>query len=271
MNYDIPLFILVTVLLLLFVCGVFTKADTVFLCTTFFDCPKRDSWALFQNGINKLLKLHDPQTLTRIHKWVVVNEYCEKPRANWAKLMQEQYPFITFLQKGAHDEGQVKSLNILLPYITPYKYWFHWEESWYPTRAFLTEAFNIMDTTDITQLQLTNNEQDKIDWMKRTTERKTCTNTYCIIHHSKAIDENLGQNKIKTFDQLVKYWPLYSLQPSLNRVEFYDFGNFSTRKFPPPLVAEYDFAERWYTKGGIKAVFKVGPLKKPENYISTHD
>jgi len=70
---------------------------------------------------------------------------------------------------------------------------------------------------------------------------------------------------------LVRYWPLYSLQPSLNRVRFYDFGNFSTRKFPPPLVAEYDFAERWYTKGGVKAVFKEGPLKKPANYISTHD
>ena len=102
-------------------------------------------------------------------------------------------------------------------------------------------------------------------------EKKSCGADYCIIEHSNQIDENLGESKIKTFDQLVQYWPLYSLQPSINRVSFYTFGNFSERKFPYPLVAEYDFAERWYRRGGVKAVYKNGPLKRPENYISSHD
>ena len=271
MKYDILLLILGTILLLIVATKLSTQRDTIFLCTTYFDCPKRDSWAMFQNGINKLQALHNQQSLNRIDKWIVVNEYSQRPKANWAKLVSQNYPFITFLQKGPQDVGHVKSLNMLLPYITPYKYWFHWEEGWQPTKPFLNSAFNVMDSTNITQLQLTNNEQDKIDWMKRTTERKTCTNNYCIIHHSKEIDENLGEEKIKTFDQLVKYWPLYSLQPSLNRVSFYDFGQFSERKFPFPLVSEYDFAQRWYNKGGVKAVFKEGPLKRPNNYVSTHD
>ena len=271
MKYDILFLVLATVLLLFLVAKLSTQRDTIFLCTTYFDCPKRDSWSMFQNGINKLRALHDQKTLGRIDKWVIINEYSQRPKANWAKLVSQNYPFITFLQKGPQDVGHVKSLNMLLPYITPYKYWFHWEEGWQPTKPFLNSAFNVMDSTNVTQLQLTNNEQDKIDWMKRTTERKSCTNDYCIIHHSKEIDENLGEEKIKTFDQLVKYWPLYSLQPSLNRVSFYDFGQFSERKFPFPLVSEYDFAQRWYNKGGVKAVFKEGPLKRPKNYVSTHD
>jgi hypothetical protein len=271
MKYDILFLVLATVLLLFLVTKLSRQRDTIFLCTTYFDCPKRDSWAMFQNGINKLLALHDQKTLNRIDKWVIVNEYVQRPKANWAKLVSQNYPFITFLQKGPEDAGHVKSLNILLPYITSYKYWFHWEEGWQPTKSFLNSAFNIMDSTNVTQLQLTNNKQDKIDWMKRTTEQKTCTNIYCIIHHSKEIDMNLGEEKIKTFDQLVKYWPLYSLQPSLNRVSFYDFGQFSERKFPFPLVSEYDFAQRWYNKGGVKAVYKEGPLIRPVNYVSTHD
>ena len=245
--------------------------DTIFLCTTYFDCPKRDSWQMFQQGINKLRTLHTPQTLNRIDKWVVVNEYSAKPRANWGKLIHQQYPFITFLQKGEHDKGQVKSLNMLLEYITPYKYWFHWEEGWVPTRPFLPQAFNIMDNTEITQLQLTKNPNDKFDWMTRTTEPKTCTNMFCIIHHSKELDENLGTEKVTTKEKIFRYWPLYSLQPSLNRVSFYNFGNYSTKTFPSPVVSEYDFGQRWYQHGGVKAVLKDGALIRPVNYVSTHD
>jgi hypothetical protein len=233
--------------------------DTIFLCTTYFDCPKRDSWAMFQNGINGILKYHSPETLSRIDKWIVINEYCQKPRKNWAKLVNEKYPFITFLQKSQQDEGQAKSLNILLSYIPKYKYMFHWEEGWKPTKPFLNESFRIMDSTDITQLQLTN------DWMNGN-ETKKCKEDYCIIEYAKPAQE------LKTSEDVQKHWPLYSLRPSLNRVSFYtDLGQFSLKKFTPPFTSEYDYALRWYRKGGVKAVFMYGPLVRPTNYVSTHD
>ena len=191
MRYDILLLILGTVLCLIFVAAHQPQKDTIFLCTTYFDCPKRDSWAMFQNGIDRLQAIHDKQTLSRIDKWVVINEYCLKPRANWAKLMAQKYPFITFLQKGERDQGHVKSLNIILPYITPYKYWFHWEEGWVPSRSFLARSFQIMDDSRITQLQLTSNENEKINLMTGS-EKKSCGADYCIIEHSNQIDENLG-------------------------------------------------------------------------------
>ena len=120
MKYDILFLVLGTVLLLFLVSKLSTSRDTIFLCTTYFDCPKRDGWQMFQNGINKLQTFHDKQTLNRIDKWVVINEYSSHPKANWAKLMNQQYPFITFLQKSQQDEGQAKSLNMLLGYAQPY-------------------------------------------------------------------------------------------------------------------------------------------------------
>jgi hypothetical protein len=265
MNYTILSLILITVILLILVSGVFAQKDTIFLCTTFFDCPKRDGWAMFQNGINKILAFHDPQTLARIDKWIVINEYCSKPKQPWTKLVNQHYPFITFLQKSQQDEGQAKSLNMLLNYAQPYTYWFHWEEGWEPTKSFLNNAFNIMDTTNITQLQLSD------DWIHRNVP-KTCKNNYCIIEHTKDIDNHQTRMHLKTATDVHRYWPHYSLRPSLNRVAFYkSLGKFSTDKFTPPLTSEHDYALRWYQKGGIVGVFKQGPLKRPANYISTHD
>ena len=270
MRYDILLLVFATVLLLYIASTFFAPKDTIFLCTTYFDCPRRDGWAMFQNGVNKIRALHDQQTLARIDKWVVINEYSAKPRANWGKLMSQKYPFITFLQKSQQDEGQAKSLNMVLSYAQPYTYWFHWEEGWEPTKPFLNSAFTIMDKTNITQLQLTRHETDS-------TKPKTCntiaaSEQFCIVHPTKEIDEHQGREHLKTSDDVHRYWPYYSLRPSLNRVVFYkSLGEFSTNKFTPPLTAEYDYAVRWYRKGGLKGIFKDAPLKRPANYVSTHD
>ena len=265
------LYLLVIVFALLVVLRLTQKPSIVWTCTTFFDCPKRDSWQMFTQGIDGLLALHDSRTIASIDRWIVVNEYSETRKHTWPRLMKQKYPFITFIQKeNKEDSGQVKSLNLLFSLIQPYKYWFHWEEGWRPTYSFLGRSIEILESTNISQLQLTSEPNDIMDWMFRTSEVKTCDTDYCIISHTKEIDNKLGPMKIKTFDAMCKYWPLYSLKPSLNRVAFYNFGSFSEDKFPYPLVSEYDFAERWYKRGGIKAVFKHGPLIRPDNYISTH-
>jgi hypothetical protein len=265
MKYDILFLVLATVLLLFLVTKLSKQKDSIFLCTTYFDCPKRDGWAMFQNGINKLRSFHNQQSLNRIDKWIVVNEYSSHPKANWGKLISQKYPFITFLQKSQQDEGQAKSLNMLLNYAQPYTYWFHWEEGWEPTRPFLNNAFNIMDTTNITQLQLSD------DWINRNGP-KTCTDNYCIIQHTRDIDTHQTRTHLKTAEDVHRYWPHYSLRPSFNRVAFYkSLGEFSTDKFTPPLTSEHDYALRWYNNGGTVGVFKQGPLKRPNNYISTHD
>ena len=257
---------------ILIVVGVFyqlkPKQDTIFLCTTYLDCPKRDSWAMFQQGINNLLRHHSPQTLHRIHRWVVINEYSAKPKQHWSTVVQTQYPFIEFIQKTKAQQGQAKSLNILLTYIPNYKYWIHWEESWYPTRPFLHDAWNAMDTSTSTQLQFTKNEHGNTDFA---IYAKTCNlSNICQIHHTYELGQALTQH-LTTSQEVEQQWPLYSLRPSINRVSFYNFGNFSLQPFDSPYTSEYDFARRWYQHGGQKAIFADGPVTRPSTYISTHD
>ena len=250
------------------------QKDTIFLCTTYFDCPKRNSWAMFQKGINGLLGAHSEKTLNRIDRWIVINEYSPNPKENWTEKMAQTYPFIEFIQKTQQDEGQAKSLNHLMTYLSSYTYWLHWEESWYPTRPFLEDAWAAMDATDISQLQFTKNETGATDWMNfpRTCDHKTAI---CRIHHTPVLDQAVQNYKTRqlqpTEQEVAQTWPLYSLRPSLNRVAFYTFGKFTLDPQPYPLTSEYDFAARWYHAGGQKAVFSDGPVTRPPEYISTHD
>ena len=252
--------------------GVFTRRDTIFTCTTFFDYTKRDSWAMFCDGIDRLLALHAPTTLARIDRWFVVNEYSEAPREDWGLRIATRYPFMTFLQKKADQKGQPISCAIVFDQIRPYTYWIHWEETWYPTRPFLHDAFRIMDQTTISQLQCTKNEMGYTDWIKRTSKRCTGlgTSRYCIVDHTPALDANVHRTTFVNTEEMVEYWPLYSLRPSINRVAFYNFGNFSLQTFPPPVMAEYEFAQRWYRAGGVKGLFYDGPVSRSPGYVSTH-
>jgi len=229
---------------------------------------------MFCDGIDRLLALHDPTTLARIGRWVVVNEYSESPRDDWKNRIASRYPFITFVQKTGGQKGQPKSCAMVFDYIQPYTYWIHWEETWLPTRPFLRDAYRIMEQTQISQLQFTKNETGHTDWMKRTSEPKTCfgagASRYCIVEHTAEIDKNVKRKTFKDTDEMVKYWPLYSLRPSINRVSFYTFGNFSLETFPPPVMAEYEFAQRWYRHGGIKGIFYDGPVDRAAAYVSTH-
>ena len=229
---------------------------------------------MFQKGINGLRGAHSEKTLNRIDRWIVINEYSANPKDNWPAKMAQTYPFIEFIQKMKNDEGQTKSLNHLMSYLPSYTYWLHWEESWYPTRPFLDEAWAAMDQTDISQLQFTKNETGNTDWMNFP-RRCNHTTGICHIQHTPVLDQAIQDYKTRqiqpTEQEVAQTWPLYSLRPSLNRVAFYTFGHFTLEKQPYPLTSEYDFAARWYQAGGKKAVFSDGPVTRPPEYVSTHD
>jgi hypothetical protein len=276
-NDNINMYIYIVIIVILFLIlrnGVFSRRDTIFTCTTFFDYAKRDSWKMFCDGIDHILMLHDPTVLARIDRWVVVNEYSDTPREDWSERMASRYPFMIFIQKSMEEKGQPKSCQMVFGHIKPYTYWIHWEETWLPTRPFLMDAFRIMEQTNISQLQFTKNETGYTDWMKRTSEPKRCVGTgasrYCIVEHTAALDANVNRKTFVNTEEMVAFWPLYSLRPSINRVSFYNFGNFSLQTFPPPIMSEYDFAQRWYRAGGVKGIFYDGPVSRAKAYVSTH-
>ena len=84
---------------------------TIFTCTTFFDFKKQDKWTAFCRAMDSILQQHKPETLDRISKWVIVNEYDPNPARNWTQAVKERYPFVEVIQKGPADKGQAASMN----------------------------------------------------------------------------------------------------------------------------------------------------------------
>lgn len=201
----------------------------------------------------------------------MVNEYAESPREDWAAKVKERYPFITFIQKGAHQKGQAASMNMILERITGFTYWIHWEEAWEVRAPFLEGAFKAMDSTDLTQVQLTFHN-GKVNWMDMPEEKIACDGRLCKITGPDMDNPILDKDPYRDWaNDMFPAWPLYSLLPSINRVKPYlTLGKFNEDSALWPIKFEWDYARRWYRAGCKKAVFRDGPVWRPGNHTSTY-
>jgi hypothetical protein len=237
---------------------------TIFTCTTFFDFKKQDKWVAFCRAMDSIIQHHTPETLQRINKWLIVNEYDPNPKTNWIKAVQERYPFIEVIQKGEADKGQAASMNIILQHIKGYTYWIHWEETWYCRRPCLDRMFPIMEQTTISQLQITQHKE-KPNWLDSEIHPRvlrTLSNgvQYYQIYPAPGTDEIIKRPITKYSNECVGRWPLYSLLPSINRVRDYNIGTFTTDPKFWPFIFEWDYGRRWLQAGNTKAVLPDGPV-----------
>ena len=262
----------ISILIVLIVLYTTRRTGTIMTCTTFFDFAKQDKWEPFCYAMDSILAQHSRTTLNRIQRWLIVNEYSETPTCDWAERLRLRYPFMEMIQKTAKQKGQAASMNIILNEIRPYDLWIHWEDAWFPKRECLQRAFDIMDTTDITQLQMTQHK-DVPNWLDKGEHRIECTPSVCRIYASDNIEQFLHKEPTElhdSWDESMRYWPLYSLLPSINRASFYTFGTFSTDPALWPVIFEWDYARRWYLRGGKKAVLPDGPVIRRKNHVSTY-
>lgn len=248
----------------------------IFTCTTFFDFKKQDKWISFCNGIDSILKLHDKQLITdKIDTWFVVNEYSDTYKQDWKKLVKERYPFIEFVQKDKSKKGQGTSLNMILEKIKGYKYWIHWEESWFCRKPCIDRMIDIIENTDVDQLQVTQ-RGPKPDWLDLSSDlhvhKKTNNGSDYII-----ILPNPDETIYKLDKQLgdpdyIGAWPYYSLRPSINKVDFYSkTGKFSEDPRFWPGTFEMDYARKCHLNKLVKAVLPDGPVYRDEkNHASTY-
>jgi hypothetical protein len=246
--------------------------NTIFTCTTFFDFELQNKWNFFCNAIDSILENHKKNTLDKIKKWIIVNEYSMYQKRDWIAAVREKYPFIELIQKRKEEIGQASSLNIILEEIKKYTYWIHWEESWYCKNSCLNRMFDIMHDTNITQLQCTQ-EHGIPSWIDSNAHprylKKTTKGTmFYEIHPSAGTYEYL-QEQTSKFDNsytntAISKWPLYSLMPSINRVSHYNIGEFSTSPKHWPFRFEWDFGKRWLLAGNTKAVLPDGPVMREE-------
>lgn len=237
---------------------------TIFTCTTFFDFAKQDKWAAFCRAMDSIQQHHTPQTLQRINQWVIVNEYSPNPKRDWSQAVQERYPFLEFVQKGPTDKGQAASMNMILQRINGYTNWIHWEETWYCRRPCLDRMFAVMDTTHISQLQVTQHKE-KPNWLDSDLHPRVLRTTangiqYYEIHSAKGTVQIIQRPIAEYSNECVQFWPLYSLLPSINRVSHNRVGHFSTNPNHWPFIFEWDYGRRWLQAGNTKAVLPDGPV-----------
>ena len=262
MNYKIGILSIVIICVVsLFWYKKQVKYDLVFTCSTYFTKPYR-----LQQFYTAIDSISDKNM---IKKFIVINEYDKSDTTDYKKLINARYPYIEFIQKDEIDKGQARTLNIILDRIKEYKYHMHWEETWQATKPFIKKAITIMDNSDISQLQLTN------DWLNLDNNRYDKYNGYRIVKLDKLYNSLV--NTVETYTKNKnKYgygimWPLYSLRPSINRVSQYaKIGYFSEDVKLWPVVFEYEYAVRWIESGAIKAIIDPYIAIRQPNHISTY-
>jgi hypothetical protein len=241
------------------------KKTAVFTCTTFFDFEKQDKWIVFCKAMDSILQQHNPEILGKINKWIIVNEYSPNPRRDWVAAVAERYPFCEIIQKGSNQKGQAASLNIILKKIKPFTYWIHWEETWYCRSPCLDRMFDVIEKTQISQLQVTQHKE-KPNWLDSEAHPRELLETqhgtkYYHIQPSPGTAEFCKKSINEYNNEFIGRWPLYSLLPSINRTaDVVSLGEFSTDPKLWPFKFEWDYGRRWLLAGNTKAVLPDGPV-----------
>jgi hypothetical protein len=227
-------------------------------------------------ALDSILQYNNYSIQNLVQEYMVINEYGE----NTTEIVEEfkkKYTQITFINKSKEQQGQAKSLNMIIDILKEgnYKYWVHWEESWYCDGSFLDMAYNIMEKSDISQLRLypdciapgipnqcSNNELNYKKYehyteliptvsLEKKWEREYTYTNYC----------NYWSGGI---------WPLYSLRPHIIRVkDVLETGYFNEDPKKWPVTFEIEWAYRWILRKNKKGTMNTYFAKRQENHIST--
>ena len=249
--------------------------ELIFTCTTFIKTPE---------NYNKLVRALDTfisknnDCLHLVNKFLIVMEYTEL-NTSYKPLLQKKYPqprFI-FLEKSANDDGHSKSINIIHEYIKDYKYWLHWEESWYCIGPILKQAYEIIQVEEIENVQFT--ERD-ILYLVPEVDNKYLK---CVFYEGyKTINAkeellNVWHNwEINDMDWSVwkefGLWPFYSLRPSISKTSsILKAGKHSEDPAKWPFQCEFEWALRWVRRNNIMVAI-VSDIKviRDETHTSTY-
>ena len=254
--------------------------NVLFTCTTFISkekkleelCKALDTFIKFNSYISDKI----------IGEYIIINEYGENTEEK-IKILKKKYPKFHFINKKKSNKGQARSVNLIIQYLKKnkdkFKYWLHWEESWFSTGPILEKAYNIMVNSNISQLQLIYRWFDVIH-----------ANDILTIEHEDYVEfkaskrlqkawNKLPNGSIWKWDKSLKrsikkgtLWPFYSLSPGIDRVDqVLNTGYFNEDPNKWPVQFEYEWALKWVKKNKIiKAVIKNSPIIRSKEHKSTY-
>lgn len=249
-------------------------AALILTCSAYLTKPGK--LAELMTAVDSLISSHAPSELGLVREFIVINEYAPKVNEHFRASIESLHPMIEFIQKDVHSRGQARTLNMILERIRGYEYWIHWEESWKCTRRFFGEALDVMQNTELTQLQVTP------DWFDVEPRRIVPSITTAGTHYARILPhpktaQLLNGATINEYDMLLRLfgmpvvWPLFSLRPAIHRASFCrNVGIFNEDPQHWPVRFEWHYAVRWFARGATKAVLVPHAAQRQANHVSTY-
>lgn len=245
------------------------SSKVLFSMTTTLHVPQKEH---FVRTALESFTQHHPDQAAFIDRWLVINEYSDDVNAPTAShaiaRLQQEFPHLEFYQKSAAEQGQARSLNMILDVLRAggYRYWLHVEESWQTIRPFLGEAVQALDEhAYLQQLQLYNAPYYLNHARTRITENLEVV----------ALDSSVDLTHASPHDwRTYNYkWPSYSLRPSLTRASFlrdHPKLTFDTHAANFPVAFEFEFAVKWHLLGGSMCALMPEAIVRQEGHQSSY-
>jgi len=240
----------------------------LFSMTTTLHIPGKHRFV--EEALNSLV-VHHPNHPSVIGRWLLINEYSDSAQEEVGVMVQHlkaKFPFLEVIQKSAFDQGQPKSLNIILRELHSgdLPYWLHIEESWRTVRPFLEWSLDFLDYHPyLHQLQLYLAAYYTSHTHIRITEDVEVIALDSYIDLSDVDARNWRAYGLK--------WPSYSLRPSLTQVSFLKENPHLIFNADPawfPVVFEFDFSIQWQLLGGSMCAVSQEAVVRQEGHTSTY-
>lgn len=206
---------------------------------------------------------------SRINRFILINEYDPNER-NYIDVIKKKFPKLEYIQKDWTQRGQSQSINIILDILKkcPYeKYWLHWEESWKLQFPFINDAMTAFERyPKLSQVQVA------AGWDNVPHDKKDGINIVNKKYH-KIVLKRLGV-KVKSCKWQNKPWPLFSLQPGIDKIEnVINIGNFIPEHNVVPHGkvngSEFNFSHRWFLQDVQKGVLTPFRCFRDPGHVST--
>tara|TARA_Y100000389_G_C17451110_1_gene514865 strand:+ start:156 stop:2255 length:2100 start_codon:yes stop_codon:yes gene_type:complete len=247
----------------------------LFSCTTFL---KDDiNYKRLNRTLDTFLE-YNKADLHLIDKFIIVMEY-SLLNNKYINELKNKYYMMTFIIKTEDKKGQATSINMIIDNLSGYKYWLHWEESWYSIGPILKNTYLRMETSDINNLQLTKREV-LYDMPIIENEYINCTilgNQYKVIKANTKLKELWRYWEINDLDftvwKNVGFWPFYSLTPSMSKVNtIVKTGYHNQDIIKWPFQFEFEWALKWIRRNDIVVGIPINiNVTRDDNHNSSYN
>lgn len=249
------------------------KQNILFSLTTFITNEKK--YLILLRCLDSFIK-YNKDFLHLIDKFLILMEFSSENN-KYIPLLIEKYPSFTFINKTEDKKGQAKSLNIIIEHLSNFEYWMHWEDSWYSIGPVLEKSFQFISSYPINYIQLTKKDilydlpvinnnfvncmvKDDIKIIKANDYLKNMWKLWEMYDYDWSVWKSNG------------WWPFFSLQPSLNKVDpILKTGFFSILPEKWPFQFEFEWALKWIRRNDIiMGIFKDIQVIRDNDHQSSY-